>query len=152
MSWGFEWRTRAQIYGWPLVHVAVGRAENGRMRVAKGVVAIGQFAVGLVTFAQFGVGVLFGFGQFMLGLTAIAQFAGTLIGGLGQFVTGYVAIGQMFIAWYGLGQMGLAPHAWMMGHADPAAVTYFCELFVQMGITSLPEACPLPPAEMPISP
>ena len=113
------------LRGYPLVHIAFGRDAEGKRRVAKGVVAIGQFGIGLITVAQFGVGLLFGFGQFMVGLTVLAQFAGGLLLGIGQFATGYVAVGQIFLAYYGLGQLGLAKFMWASGHQDPAAVQFF---------------------------
>ena len=70
-DWGYEWRTDAELLGLPIIHVAFGR-KNGKLRVAKGIVAIGQFAFGMITIAQFGVGLLFGLGQFIFGFTAIA--------------------------------------------------------------------------------
>lgn len=95
---GYEYKSRATLFGWPLVHVAFGRDRNGRLRVAKGVIAIGQFGIGAITFAQFGVGLVFGLGQFMLAPFAIGQFAGGLaaagqfglgiLAGAGQFATG----------------------------------------------------------------
>ncbi len=92
-GWGIEWKSKTAICGYPLVHVAFGRDAEGRLRVAKGFIAIGQFAIGVVTIAQFGVGMLFGFGQFIIGLNAVAQFAFAAVVGLGQFATGYLAIG-----------------------------------------------------------
>lgn len=127
-DWGFEWRTEMEILGWPLIHVAVGR-KDGKLRVAKGVIAIGQFAFGAFTIAQFGVGAIFGFGQFIFGPVAIAQFAIAIIFGLGQFATGYVAIGQIVFGYYAIGQFALAKYAWMPGHCDPEAKLFFTELW-----------------------
>jgi zinc-ribbon domain len=131
-DWGFEWRTEAEIAGWPLVHIAFGR-KNGKLRIARGWIAIGQFGLGLITVAQFGVGLLFGFGQFIFGLTAVAQFALAICFGLGQFATGYIAIGQFVISYYGLAQLGLAKHLWSTGHRDPEAVRFFTELARSIG-------------------
>ena len=130
-SWqgrGFEWRSATTIMGYPLVHLAIGRTNQGKMLVAKGIIAIGQFAVGVVTIAQFGVGLLFGFGQFILGFTALAQFAGGLLAGVGQFATGYVAVGQIVFGYYGLGQAGLCQYLWSVYHKDPQAVQFFLSL------------------------
>jgi len=132
-DWGFEWRTQAEVLGWPLIHVAFGR-RGGKLRVAKGVIAVGQFAIGVITFAQFGVGLLFGFGQFLLGATAIAQFAVTLFFGLGQLATGWVAIGQFALGYYALGQVAVGWHTWMQGHADPEARRFFHELARWIGL------------------
>lgn len=126
---GFEWRTDLAFYGYPLLCVAGGRDGNGRLRVAKGWIAIGQFAIGLVTFAQVGIGVLFGFGQCIFGITAVAQAAITLVFGAGQIATGYVAIGQLAFGYYAMGQVALGWHIWMPERADPAAVEFFKQLW-----------------------
>ena len=65
--------------------------------------AVGQYAIGVVTIAQFGVGVLFGFGQFVTGLSVVGQFAAGVFLGLGQFSTGEVAIGQFCLRRLGAG-------------------------------------------------
>src|SRR5262245_33088423 len=95
---GYEWKSKATLFGWPLVHVAFGRDKNGKLRVAKGVIAIGQFGVGAITIAQFGVGLIFGLGQFTIAPLAVGQFAAGLfaagqfglglLAGAGQFATG----------------------------------------------------------------
>jgi hypothetical protein len=126
---GFEWRSAQTFYGYPLIHVAFGKDARGKRRVAKGIIAIGQFAFGVITVAQFGVGLLFGFGQFIFGLTALAQFAGALLMGVGQFASGYVAIGQMVLAKIGLAQMGLAEALWSPNRRDPEAVEFFQQLW-----------------------
>ncbi|MEO0206547.1 MAG: hypothetical protein ABIL22_07740 [candidate division WOR-3 bacterium] len=124
-SSGFEWRSGLEILGFPLIHIAVGRDENGKLRIAKGIIAIGQFAVGLITIAQFGVGLIFGLGQFMFGLATIAQFSIGIVFGLGQFSTGYIAIGQVAFGWYALCQFGFAEHIWSPKIKDPEAIEFF---------------------------
>jgi hypothetical protein len=131
-GWGYDWKTKTSFYGWPLVHVSVGKDRNGKLRVAKGWIAIGQFGIGLVTVAQFGIGVLFGFGQFIIGITAIAQFAAALLFGLGQFASGYVAIGQIAFGYYALCQTGYGIHLWSQKASDPEAVRFFLELKRQL--------------------
>jgi len=123
-DWGYEWKSRTEVLGIPLIHVAVGR-KGGKLQVAKGIIAIGQFAIGLVTIAQFGVGFLFGFGQFIFGAAVIAQFAAGVGFGMGQFATGYVAVGQMVLGVYGLAQLGLAKYLWTAEHHDPQAMELF---------------------------
>jgi hypothetical protein len=81
---GYEWKSKATLFGWPLVHIAFGRDQNRRLRVAKGIIAIGQFGIGAITIAQFGIGALFGLGQFVIAPVAVGQFAGGLVA-LGQF-------------------------------------------------------------------
>jgi hypothetical protein len=96
---GYEWRSRASIGGWPLVHVAFGHDPRGRLRVARGVVAVGQFAVGAVVVAQFGVAYLLGLGQFIVGLNVVAQFGLAPLFAFGQFVAGAVAGGAFAFGW-----------------------------------------------------
>jgi hypothetical protein len=117
------------VYGYPVIHIAFGRDGFGRIRVAKGLIAIGQYAIGLITVAQFGVGLLFAFGQFVIALTAIGQFAITALFGIGQFATGYVAIGQFAVGYYALAQIGFAPHLWTIDHKDVEAVRFFSQLW-----------------------
>jgi hypothetical protein len=123
-DWGWEWKSNFEILGWPLIHIAFGR-KDGKLRVAKGIIAIGQFARGVFILAQFGIAYIFGFGQFIAAPVAIAQFAGTLFFGLGQFATGFVAIGQFAFGFYALGQIGVGFHSWYPGHQDPIAAAFF---------------------------
>ncbi|HAD81083.1 MAG: hypothetical protein A2509_07890 [Candidatus Edwardsbacteria bacterium RIFOXYD12_FULL_50_11] len=127
-GWGFDWRSKTSYYGWPLVHISVGKDRHGKLRVARGWIAIGQFGIGLITIAQFGVGILFGLGQFIFGITAVAQFAIGLLFGLGQFATGYVAIGQMALGYYAYAQIGLAKYLWTKNCQDPEAIRFFLDL------------------------
>lgn len=127
---GYQWRSQAEILGWPLVHIAVGcDRQTGRFLVAKGIIAIGQFGIGLITFAQFGIGFLFAFGQFTGGLLAIGQLAVGVYFGLGQFATGATVIGQVAFGKYVLAQMGFGEHVWSTETKDPQAVEYFENLW-----------------------
>ncbi len=117
--WGYEWKTKTEIFGWPLIHVAVGRSKKtGKLLVAKGIIAIGQFAIGLVTIAQFGIGILFGFGQFITGALAI-----------GQFALGVMVIGQFAFGGYVLAQAGFGKYVWSIKIKDPQAIKYFRSLW-----------------------
>jgi len=125
---GVDWKSRTTIGGWPLVHIAFGRDAQRKLRVAKGIIAIGQFAIGFITIAQFGVGFLFGFGQFILGATAVAQVAISLAFGAGQIATGYVAIGQFALGYYVLGQLAFGRFIWSTQFQHPEAVEFFRNL------------------------
>ncbi len=73
-GWGVEYKSRAQLFGLPLLHIAFKYRPNRMPVVARGVVAIGQFACGIVCISQFGVGV-FSLSQFTVAVYAVAQFA-----------------------------------------------------------------------------
>jgi hypothetical protein len=122
---GIDWKSRAKILGIPLIHVAFGRDSAGKLRVAKGFIAVGQFAIGGITVAQFGIGIIFGLGQFMIGLTALAQFAVGLLIGVGQIAAGVVTIGQFVVGIYGLAQAGCARYMWSPTRVDMEAVALY---------------------------
>lgn len=127
---GYEWKSRKELFGWPLVHIAIGRDRaTGRILVAKGIIAVGQFGIGVFTIAQFGIGLLFGFGQFIGGPIAVAQFALGLFLGLGQFATGVTAIGQIAFGKYVLAQAGFGKYVWSVKVKDPEAIEYFMGLW-----------------------
>src|SRR3989442_5311539 len=99
---GFEYRSRASLGGWPLIHICVGvDPATMRPRVAKGIVAIGNLAVGgvaiaglacgLVTVGGASFGLLFALGGAAVGL-------GISVGGLavGSIALGGAAIGVVY--------------------------------------------------------
>ncbi len=87
-GYGFEYRSAATVLGLPLLHVSFKYRPNRMPVVARGVVAIGQFAVGGLTISQFGVG-----------LVSVSQFT----------VAGF-ALAQFAVAWSLVAQMGLFLH------------------------------------------
>lgn len=110
---GYEWRSKTEIFGLPLVHIALGRDQKtGRFFAAKGVIAIGQFAVGVIAIGQFSAGLIFSLAQFAVGMFAVAQFALGIVFGMGQFATGITAIGQFAIGKY------------LFSQADPRYFSY----------------------------
>ena len=60
--------------GVPLVHISFKFRPDRRPVVAKGFIAIGQFACGLITISQFGIGII-SISQFTVAGFALAQFA-----------------------------------------------------------------------------
>jgi hypothetical protein len=95
--WNYEYRSRAKIFGWPLVHIGFGiNPRTGKPLVAKGIIAIGNFSVGLVAIGGFAVGgiTIAGIGLGLLVLAGIAV-GGVAIGGIAlglQFAFGGLAI------------------------------------------------------------
>lgn len=134
-GFGVDWKSQTTVYGYPLVHIAFGRDAQGKLRIAKGFIAIGQFAIGAITIAQFGIGILFGFGQFIFSPVSVAQFAIGLIFGFGQFATGYIAIGQFALGYYALAQIGWAKYLWNTSRKDVEAVQFFRKLAEILGLS-----------------
>lgn len=123
---GYEWKTKATVFGLPLVHIAIGRDQKtGKLLVAKGIIAIGQFTIGIISFGQFSVGALVGFGQFSAGIFSVAQFAVGVLFGLGQFALGLTAIGQFAVGKYVLAQFGYGKYVWSSMIQNITALEYF---------------------------
>jgi hypothetical protein len=90
---GFEYKSAATLFGLPLVHIAFGRDRRRKLRIATGIIAIGQFGRGGITIAQFGFGIIF-IGQCGAGLLAA-----------GQIVLAGLALAQIPIALAAIGQI-----------------------------------------------
>jgi hypothetical protein len=83
----YEYRSTAEVYGWPLVHIARGiDPETGRMRVARGIIALGDIAVGVFSLGGISVGI-FSIGGISIGSYALGGIA------LGGVASGAIAIG-----------------------------------------------------------
>ncbi len=104
-GWGFEYKSNLTVFGLPFVHISFKYRPNRVPVVAKGIIAIGQFACGVFTISQFGIGI-FSLSQFTIAAYALAQFAvaysliaqiGIYIHeGRGQFVKSITEIIRMF--------------------------------------------------------
>lgn len=107
---GFEYKSRASVFGIPLVHVKFGYG-NGKIRLrdaARGIIAVGNLAFGVVSVGIFSVGLLslgilsfgllFSLGVISLGAMALGVVAmGIVTGGissLGIYATGVAALGK----------------------------------------------------------
>lgn len=86
-GWGYEYKSRTTVAGWPLVHVSFKYRPNRVPVVARGVIAVGQFGCGVVCISQFGIG-LVSLSQFTIAGYALAQFAAAyaLIAQIGIYV------------------------------------------------------------------
>jgi hypothetical protein len=136
-----EFKSRATLFGLPLVHCRRGRLPGGKVQPAIGWIAFGERAYGIL-FASGGVAVggismggvsvgILSFGGLSAGLLAFGGFAigGVALGGVGA---GFMAAGGFAIAWHaamggvvaahelGLGGLGLANHV-----NDDVAREYF---------------------------
>ena len=86
-GWGFEYKSEATLFGLPLLHISFKYRPNRMPVPAKGVIAIGQFGMGLLNISQFGIG-LISISQFTVAGFALAQFgvAYSLIAQIGLYV------------------------------------------------------------------
>jgi hypothetical protein len=100
----YEFRSKEEISGWPLIHINIGtNPETGRPQVAKGVVAIGNIAFGVVSI-----------GAVAFGLVTLAAFGLGLVS-LGAFAIGLVALGAVSLGYE------IALGAAVLGQGDSTA-------------------------------
>jgi hypothetical protein len=87
-GYGWEYKSGATVAGLPLVHISFKYRANRMPVVAKGIIAIGQFACDVVCLAQFSIGVI-SVSQFTIAGLAVAQFAAaySLIAQFGVYVS-----------------------------------------------------------------
>ena len=104
-GWGFEYKSQATLFGWPLLHISFKYRPNRRPVPAKGIIAIGQFGLGVINISQFGVGLIsvsqftvsgYALAQFGIAYSLIAQFGLYLDRGWGQFVRNLSDLWQVF--------------------------------------------------------
>ena len=103
-GWGFEYKTKANLFGLPLLHVSFKYRPNRMPVPARGVFAVGQFACGIFVLSQFGVGVV-SVSQFTVAGFALAQFAAAyaLIAQMGIYLrAGHGQIVRSLAEWLGL--------------------------------------------------
>jgi hypothetical protein len=104
-GWGFEYKSQATLFGWPLLHISFKYRPNRRPVPAKGIIAIGQFGLGVINISQFGVGLIsvsqftvsgYALAQFGIAYSLIAQIGLYLDRGWGQFVRNLSDLWQNF--------------------------------------------------------
>ena len=106
--YGYEYKSQRTIFGMPLVHIVSG-FPDGRMKVARGFIAMGNVAVGVFALGGVAAG-LFALGGFGLGLVVFGGLALGLGVGIGGLATGYLAIGGVAIGVYSIGGLSIGVH------------------------------------------
>ena len=133
---GCDYRSKTELFGWPLIHVATGiDPKTGRKRVAKGVIAIGDAAIGGIAIGGAAIGVfacggaavgLFSFAGAAVGLlVAIGGAAGGLGFSCGGAAIGTIALGGLAVGYFAYGGAAIAVHGLSGMGRDAAAVNFF---------------------------
>ncbi len=119
-EWGFEYRSKLELFGWPLVHITRGyNPLTGKKRVSKGVIAIGEIAIGGLALGGLAIGGIavggMGVGVIALGGLAVGGFAaGGIAFGLAAAVGGLA-----YSLSYAIGVLAYAPHTISPMNEDP---------------------------------
>ena len=133
-AFGKEYRSKATLFGLPLLHVAMGfDPATGKKRIAKGIFAIGDVAIGVVAMGGVAMGGLC-FGGCALGLfgcggmaAALLAVGGVAVGGFafGGMAVGGVALGGVALGFYAYGGLGLGAHMLTSNSQDPTGIAFF---------------------------
>ena len=106
----YEYKSRAHIGSWPLLHIAFGKNEQtGRMKRARGIIALGNHATGVLALGVFAHGLfawgvlswgllscgVLSFGVVSLGVVSLALFGSYGVFALAPFAFGVTAIGYV---------------------------------------------------------
>jgi hypothetical protein len=131
----YEYRSRTTLFGWPLLHLAIGvDPATGRRRCAKGIIAIGSAPRGIIAFGDFAVGVIacgiFGYGLVSIsvvavGVIAIGSVAAGVLLAMGGVAVGAVAFGGAAFGFYANGAIAWGAHALSPNAYDPQADAFF---------------------------
>jgi len=127
-----EYRSSAELFGWPLVHI-VNRVPGRRSPTARGWIAMGCRAVGVVAVGNRALGVV-ALGGVAAGIVSLGGIALGLLplGGLalgwlavGGGAVGYGAVGGAACGYYALGGGAWGVHLITNMVQDPAALEWF---------------------------
>ncbi len=137
-GYGYEYKSPTTIGGWPLVHVCSGvDPVTMRLRVARGVVAIGHVAVGVLAIGGVAIGLLTVGGASIGLLMAIGGAALGLGVSVGGFALGSVAIGGAAVGFiYAIGGGAVGPAVIDGMRCDEAARD-----FARRWLNMLPPSC-----------
>lgn len=131
----YEYRSRAALLGWPLLHVAVGvNPATGRKQRARGIIAVGSMPQGIIAFGDVAVGVIalgiFGYGLISISVVAVGVVAlGSVAAGLwlalGGVAAAPIAIGGAALGFYANGAMAWGKHVLSPAVYDAMADKFF---------------------------
>ena len=100
LKWSFEYKSKRQVFGMPLVHVNIGLGRRAHGFFSFGLISTGIFSAGLLSAGVFSIGCL------SLGLLALGAF---VLGGLalGAIALGLLAFGGVAIGLISFGGLAI---------------------------------------------
>ena len=91
----YEYKSKRNVFGLPLVHINMGFG----LRVARGIIAIGNISIGVLSVGGLALG-LASFGGFALGLLLVLAGIGIGTIALGGIAVGVLAAGGVAFGWF----------------------------------------------------
>ncbi len=89
---GKRYRSKATLFGWPVIDIALGPASGVRIGKARGIIAIGDMAIGGIALGGMSCGIV-ALGGMSIGLFALGGLAIGLLTAAGGMAIGALAIG-----------------------------------------------------------
>lgn len=143
----YEYKSKRTLFGLPLVHIRLGHRGVG---LAKGIFAVGNYALGVFTLGGFSFGLfsvgglsfglLFALGGLAMGCLAVGGLAIGLIA-LGGAAVGLLAVGGSAVGVYAAGGSALASEIAIGGSAHaPLAIGHTAEGALTFGRNADPAA------------
>lgn len=118
----YEYKSKRSLFGLPLVHIVTGPAidpTTGKLRIAKGIIAIGGIAVGWLVIGGTAFG-LIALGGVGMGLLAAFGGVGISLGlAMGGLAVGGIAVGGCAVGYYAIGGGAFGIHALGSNAQDP---------------------------------
>lgn len=88
-----RYRSKATLFGWPVIDIALGPRGDEKIGKARGIIAIGDTAIGLLAIGGFCLGVL-SVGGITFGVLSLGGMAGSVLASIGGIaVSGGLAVG-----------------------------------------------------------
>lgn len=109
----FEYKSKAHIGSLPLVHVVCRKRRRyygyygGKIKVAKGIIAIGEAAIGVIAIGLFNIGI-FSIGIIGIGLALGLNMIGIGLYAMGLISLGYSTFGVLSVGFYSFGVIAVA--------------------------------------------
>ncbi|HTW95504.1 MAG TPA: hypothetical protein VMD30_11955 [Tepidisphaeraceae bacterium] len=131
---GRRYRSKATLFGWPIVDIAMGPDRGEKCGVARGIIAVGDIAMGGIAVGGMACGVvavgglatgLFALGGWALGLCS--AMGGLAVGGMavGGWAIGVLALGGLALGVFAEGPDGRGPFVRTLGRASRFGMTWF---------------------------
>ena len=105
-----RYTSKATLLGWPVIDIALSGNRGGKPTIAKGIVAIGNFAVGGIALGAITVGIV-DLGAIGIGVWSIGALAVGLLGSIGSLCVGLFVAGNVSIGVFASGLVAVGVFA-----------------------------------------
>lgn len=116
-----EYKSKTSIFGIPLVHICQSNEQSDKIKMARGIIAIGNSATGIIAIGGSCIGI-FTFGGISLGLVSIGGISFGFIFSMGFFSVGWISTGIIAIGYYAVGLFCIGMQCLGFNSASPQMI------------------------------